>query len=160
MRKNIFGKKLSRNKNQRQALFKNLVTSLISYGKIETTQAKSLAVKGLVDKVVSAAKNGSLAKRRYLLSLLPKETTEKLMLDVVPRFSNRQSGFTKIIKTGARFSDNAPMVIMQWTDEAKAEVVTKPTQGNLPAKKFSHRRIATAAKTKKKVTKNKTIKKK
>lgn len=124
MRKNIFGKKLSRNKNQRQALFKNLLVALITYGKIKTTRAKSTAVKGLVDKIVTAAKENSIAKRRFLLSILPRDIVEKLIREVVPRFEARTSGFTRVVKIGTRFSDNAAMVIMEWTDPSRA-VTTK-----------------------------------
>lgn len=156
MRKNIFGKRLSRNKNQRQALFKNLITSLITYGRIKTTHAKSLAVKGLVDKVVTAAKEDTLAKRRFLLSLLPKNTVEKLIQEVAPRFTTRTSGFTRIVKAGTRLSDNAPVVIMQWTDEAKTlELIKEPKKKIEKAPEAQKKK----AKTMKQVKKRKVVSK-
>lgn len=125
MRKNVFGRRLSRDTQGRTALFKHLITALIKYGSIKTTQAKSKAIKGLVDKVVGAAKEGSLPKRRFLLSMFSKDTVKKLVNEVAPRFKTRTSGFTRITKIGTRISDNASMVMMEWVEgmEVKTEEV-------------------------------------
>lgn len=130
MRKNVFGRRLSRHSSGRTALFKNLIVSLIKYGSIKTTEAKSKAIKGLVDKVVGAAKGGSVQKRRFLLSMFSKDTVEKLVKEIAPRFKTRVSGFTRTTKIGARLSDNAPMVMMEWVEGEQVE------NGKLKREKF------------------------
>lgn len=116
MRKNVFGRRLSRHTKGRTALFKNLITSLIKYGRIKTTEAKGKAIKGLIDKVVGAAKGDSVQKRRFLLSMFSKDTVKKLVKEIAPRFQSRVSGFTRTTKIGTRLSDNAPMVMMEWVE--------------------------------------------
>ena len=118
MRHRVSGKKLGRNIKKRKALFKNLITSLISHGEIKTTEAKAKAVKRLVDKLITKAKKGTLHARRQILSFLArKEAVEKLFKEIAPRFKNRQSGFTRTIKLGPRRGDNALMVLMRWTEK-------------------------------------------
>jgi len=118
MRHRVSGKKLGRDIKERKALFKNLVISLISHGKIKTTKAKAKAIKGLVDKLVSKAKQGTLHARRQVLAFLSqKEAVKKLFDEIGPRFERRASGFTRIINIGQRQGDNAPMVVMEWTEQ-------------------------------------------
>lgn len=118
MRHRSFKKKLGRDIKQRKALFKSLITSLISHGQIKTTEAKAKAVKGLVDKLVTKAKQGTLHARRQVLAFLSrKDAVKKLFDEIALRFKERQSGFTKIIKVGTRKGDSAAMVLMKWTEE-------------------------------------------
>ena len=131
MRHKVSGKKLGRDIKRRKALFKNLITSFISHGEIKTTEAKAKAVKGLVDKLMTKAKKGTLHTKRQVLSFLAqKQPVEKLFKEIAPRFKNRQSGFTRTIKLGPRRGDNALMVLMEWTDKAKNE--------KLPARNATH----------------------
>ncbi|MBI2334821.1 hypothetical protein HYU96_03380 [Candidatus Daviesbacteria bacterium] len=88
MRHKVYGKHLGRDKNERTALFKNLVQSLFLHGSIQTTQAKAKAIKGLVDKIINKSK--------------PKD----------PRFRSRTSGYTSIVNLGPRKGDGAMMVKM------------------------------------------------
>jgi len=130
MKKQVFGRQLKRDTNERKALFKGLVSSLIMYERIETTQEKAKAIKGHVEKLVTKAnKNDSVQARQLLQAYLTNEALKKLVTDVAPRFSNRPGGYTRIIKIGNRFSDNATMVIMEWVEKGvKAEIVTSKSK--------------------------------
>ncbi len=125
MRKNVFGRKLKRDKNQRQALFKGLMSSLVMYGKLKTTEAKSKAIKGEVDKLVTRARRDSQLAKRLLEPHLTAAALKKFVSDVVPVFKDRNSGFTKTVRLGNRLKDNASLVLMTWTDEVIANVKPK-----------------------------------
>lgn len=115
MRKNIFGRQFSRDTNQRKSLFKSLISSLILQGSIKTTLEKAKAIKGDVDKIVNKAKKGDITLKVQLLQRhLGVPAMNKLIKDIAPRFKNRSSGYTSIIKLGRRFSDNAAMALMEW----------------------------------------------
>lgn len=115
MRKNIFGRQFSRDTNQRKALFKSLISSLILDESIKTTLEKAKAIKGEVDKIVNKAKKGdNTLKTRLLQRHLGIDAMNKLIKDITPRFKDRSSGYTRLIKLGRRFSDNAAMVLMEW----------------------------------------------
>jgi large subunit ribosomal protein L17 len=115
MRKNVFGRQFSRDTNQRKSLFKSLISSLILQESIKTTLEKAKAIKGDVDKIVNKAKRGDEKKAVQLLqrSLGLKEM-EKVIKDIALRFKDRTGGYTRIIKLGKRFSDNAEMVVIEW----------------------------------------------
>ncbi len=121
----MYGKKLGRDKNQRTALFKNLVQSLIISESIETTESKAKAIKGLVDTLISQAKS----KNRALLSqfFTDKKIVEKLVTDLVPRLKERSSGYTSVVKLGKRLGDNALIVRMSLLLEDKKAVSPKRT---------------------------------
>jgi len=105
------------------------------YERIETTQEKAKAIKGHVEKLVTKAnKNDSVQARQLLQAYITNEALKKLVTDVAPRFSNRPGGYTRIIKIGNRFSDNASMVILEWVEKGvKAEIVTSKSK-SLPNK--------------------------
>lgn len=111
MRHKVYGKHLGRDKNQRTALFKSLVRSLVIHEKIETTESKAKAVKGLVDKLVTQAKSPT-TKRLVAQFLTDKQIHEKFMNDITPRLSNRTSGYTSVVKLGRRAGDGAMIVSM------------------------------------------------
>lgn len=137
MRHRVSGKKLGRDIKKRKALFKNLIASLISHGQVKTTEMKAKAVKGLLDKLVTKAKQGTLHARRQVLAFLPqKEIVGKLFDEVVPRFKGRQSGFTRIIKIGPRRGDNTPMVVMKWVEEGKLKIKRFASQSSSEAEKL------------------------
>lgn len=115
MRKNIFGRQLKRDTNERKALFKGLISHLVLNERIKTTEEKAKSIKGQVDKIITKAKKGKERARYLLQGQLPKEAIEKVILEITPRFSKRQGGYTRIIRIGRRFSDNAQMVLMEWT---------------------------------------------
>ncbi len=128
MRHRVFGRKLGRDVKARKALFKNLINALIEHQEIKTTEAKAKAIKGLIDKFVSRAKKKDLHSRRLVFSYLQnKNMVNKLFEEITPRFKNRQSGFTRIIKLGRRRGDAAMMVKMEFVEgqEAKEESPSK-----------------------------------
>ncbi len=121
MRHNVYGKKLGRTKNERQSLFRNLVHSLFIEERIETTQAKATAIKGLVDKLITQAKSPNT--RRLLSQFLTnKKAEEKLTKDILKRIGDRKSGFTSITKVGKRQGDGTMMVAMSLIVEAPKKV--------------------------------------
>lgn len=109
MRHSVYGKQLGRTKNERQGLFKNLVRSLILYGSIQTTQAKASAIKGLVDKVINLSKQES-SKQLVSGYITEKAVFEKLTKEILPKLSDRTSGYTSVVKLGKRLGDGAMMV--------------------------------------------------
>jgi large subunit ribosomal protein L17 len=131
MRHRVKGKRLSRNKDHRKALFKNLITSLILHEEIKTTETKAKSVKGLVDRLMNWAKTGTLHSRRLLASFLPSQEAVAKMMDILgPRFRDRTSGFTRIIRLGRRKGDQTLMVKMELVErqekESKKEREKKP----------------------------------
>lgn len=124
MRKHYFGRQLSRDVNERKALFKGLLNSLVLHESIRTTHAKAKSIKGDADKLITKAKVRGEQSRQYIQAIVSQEAVTKLISDLAPRFSNRNGGYTRIIKLGKRLGDNAPMVIIEWVDQpVKAEVV-------------------------------------
>ena len=124
MRKNVFGRQFKRDKNERTALFKGLISSLVLHERIKTTEDKAKAIKGEVDKIITKAKSdlakakkGEVLARHLLQKQLPKKEIEKVILEIAPRFNGRQGGYTRVTRIGRRFSDNAPMVLMEWTEQ-------------------------------------------
>lgn len=126
MRHRLFGKKLNRDRDHRKALFRNLVTSLILHEQIKTTEAKAKAIKGLVDQVIAKGKTGSLHARRTLAGVLTnRQAVEKVIKILTPRFKQRSSGFTRIIRLGRRKGDNASLVRMELVDKEVVEAKKK-----------------------------------
>ncbi|MEK7517868.1 MAG: 50S ribosomal protein L17 [Patescibacteria group bacterium] len=122
MRKNVFGRKFKRDTNERKALFRGLISSLILNGSITTTLDKAKAIKGDVDKIVNKAKKGEKIAFYFLQSILGRNAIRKIVSDIVPRVVGRNSGYTKLVHLGRRFSDNASMVLMEWVgEEIKSE---------------------------------------
>lgn len=118
MRKRIFGRKLKRNKDQRKALFRSLMGSLVLHGKIRTTEAKAKSIKGELERFVTLAKNKEENARNVLMSRLANEAVvDKVISEIAPKFTNRPGGYTRILKMGPRIKDNARMVLMTWTEE-------------------------------------------
>jgi large subunit ribosomal protein L17 len=130
MNKRVFGRKLSRSRPAREALFASLAQSLIINGKIVTTRAKAKAVQGSVERMVTLAKAGSISARRKVMSKLDnkREATDILFQRVAKAFSAKNSGFTRIISLPRRVGDNAQMVRMEWTEKVEYEVKKKETK--------------------------------
>jgi large subunit ribosomal protein L17 len=137
MNKSVFGRKLSRDKNERAALFKNLMSSLILSERIETTQAKAKAIKPQVERLVTKALRGGNASLQIIHSNLTQIAATKLIKDIAPRFSKRQGGYTRIIRVGNRLGDESPTVILEWVEKAKAVAVVEPKSPKAPAKVVS-----------------------
>jgi large subunit ribosomal protein L17 len=160
MNKKVFGKKLSRSRPAREALFATLVKAMIMNGKMVTTRAKAKAVVGSLEKMVTMAKKGDIAARRRALSALDnqREAAEVLFQKVGKAFSARQSGFTRIISLPRRVGDNAQMVRMEWTEVVEygsKEVVKKAEKKGGESKQTKKEEVKETKATKKakKVTK-------
>ena len=120
--------RLGRTADHRKALLANQVCSLIEHQRIKTTLAKAKAVRPLAEKMVTLGKNGSLhARRNALATLRQKNAVRKLFEDIAQRSTERNGGYTRIIKLGRRKSDSAPMAMIEWVDVAAA-VEEKPAQ--------------------------------
>lgn len=121
MRHSIYGKKLGRSKNQRTALFRSLVRSLILHERIHTTDAKAKAIKGLVDKLVNRAKRSDNASKQVVNSFLTQpDVAKKLYADIALRYKDdRVSGYTSIVRLGKRQGDGAMMVRMSLVEPMK-----------------------------------------
>jgi large subunit ribosomal protein L17 len=117
MKKHIFGRKFKRDVAERKALFKGLMSSLVLHEKIETTEEKAKAIKGELDKLVTNAKKDGDLARRLLSSKLVPEAMEKMIKDIAPRFDKRQGGYTRTVRLGKRFGDDATMVLLEWTEQ-------------------------------------------
>ena len=128
MRHSVFGRKLSRTKNERRRLLQGLARDLIRRGSLRTTLSKAKAVQPLVEKLVTRAKVGSSSARQSVKNVLSDKAIEALLLaDAGTRFAARSSGFTRIVKLGPRVGDGAEEVMLQFVDaRAIAEVVKAP----------------------------------
>jgi large subunit ribosomal protein L17 len=113
--------KLGRTAEHRKALLANQICSLIEFQRIKTTLAKAKAVRPLAEKMVTLGKRGSIhARRTALATLRQKNAVKKLFDDIAPRSTDRNGGYTRIVKLGRRKSDSAPMAFIEWVDAAPA----------------------------------------
>ncbi len=108
----IDGRKLGRKMGPRLALFKNLTVSVLRYERVKTTKAKAKEVQGRVERMITIAKRGDLAARRTVVSEFPNEplVVTKLFDEIAPKYADRTSGYTRIVKIGQRSGDAAEMV--------------------------------------------------
>ena len=114
MRHKVAGTKLGRASGHRRALYRNLVTDLLGYEKITTTEAKAKEVRGLAEKMITLGKSGDLNSRRQALSfIIDRKVAEKVFNELAPRYAERPGGYTRIIKLGPRLGDGAPMVQLE-----------------------------------------------
>jgi len=119
--------KLKRNAAHRRSLLANLACSLIQHGRIKTTLGKAKALRPVAEKLVTLAKRDDLHSRRLAIAFLhQKETVQKLFSEVAPAAKDRQGGYIRITKLGARISDSAPMAIIEWVDSTKTEEAATP----------------------------------
>jgi large subunit ribosomal protein L17 len=120
MRHRVDGYKLGRRTQHRWALFRNLLIALFRHERIQTTEAKAKAMRGLADHVITLAKRETLHARRQALSLVPDtEVVGRIFDTIAARFADRQGGYTRIIKAGVRRGDAAPMVLLELVDRAE-----------------------------------------
>ena len=105
---------LGRNSAQRRALLRNMTTSVLKHGKIETTEAKAKEVRRIVDKMITLGKQGDLSAYRQALAYLTDATVAKKLFDEIdPGYKDRQGGYTRVIKAGYRRGDGTPMAIVE-----------------------------------------------
>ena len=114
MRHGKSGRKLGRTSAHRKAMFRNMVTSLFEHERIVTTEQKAKELKPIAEKMITLAKRGDLHARRQALSYIQsKDVVAKLFDEIQGQFADRQGGYTRIIKTGNRQGDAAPMAIIE-----------------------------------------------
>ncbi len=117
MRHRKDGYKLGRLTQHRWAMFRNLLTGLFRHERIETTEAKAKAMRGLADHVITLAKRENLHARRQVLSLVPDtEVVGRIFDTIVARYTDRHGGYTRIVKSRVRHGDAAPMVLLELVD--------------------------------------------
>src|SRR5437660_11800030 len=120
----------------RKALLANQVCSLIEHQRIKTTLAKAKAVRPLAEKMVTLGKKNSLHARRTALAVLrQKDAVKKLFDEIAPRSTDRNGGYTRIIKLGQRKSDSASVAFIEWVDAAQAVEEKEPKEKPAKAKK-------------------------
>lgn len=112
-----YARKLGRPTDQRKALLRNLVTSTLEHGRIETTVAKAKDTSAIVEKMISLAKENTLHTRRQALAFINKEdVVTKLFNEIAPKYAERNGGYTRVIKIGPRRGDAAEMAILELVD--------------------------------------------
>ena len=117
MRHGLANKKLNRTSEHRKALLKNMLNSLIKYEQIKTTLPKAKFLKPQADKIITLGKKDSLQTTRLLVSKLQNsQSANKVKKTLSKRYEKRNGGYTRIIKAGFRYGDNAPMAIIEFVD--------------------------------------------
>ena len=108
----IDGRKLGRPHGPRIALYRNLTVAVLRYEQVKTTEAKAKEVRGMVERLITVAKAGTLTARRRVIAELPDEplVIDKLFNEIAPKYSDRTSGYTRIVRLGQRAGDAAPIV--------------------------------------------------
>lgn len=107
-------RKLGRPTDQRRAMLRNLVTSFLKHGKIETTETRAKETKNLAEKMITLAKRGDIHARRQVLAFVTEEEVVKnLFENVAPKYSERNGGYTRMYKVGPRRGDGAEVVILE-----------------------------------------------
>ena len=118
----MWNRKFGRNADHRKAMLRNLATSVIMYGKVETTYAKAMDMRSVVDELITLGKRGDLSARRqaaaFIRNVVADEKTQqtgrqKLFSDVAPKYADRNGGYTRVVKTGVRKGDAAPMAYIE-----------------------------------------------
>ena len=127
MRHKFGYKKLNRTSEHRKALIKNMLNSLIKYEQIKTTLPKAKVLKPVADKIITLGKKESLKNKKILISKLQdKKSASKVVTTLSKRYEKRNGGYTRIIKAGYRYGDNAPMAIIELVDrDVEAKRVDK-----------------------------------
>ena len=148
MRHKFGYKKLNRTSEHRKALIKNMLNSLVKYEQITTTLPKAKVLKPQADKLITLGKKDTLQNIRRIISKLQDEgSASKVRKTLSKRYENRKGGYTRIIKAGFRYGDNAPMAVVEFVDrdiEAKKVDKKKTEKIKDPEKKADTSKEATA----------------
>ena len=145
MRHRLGYKKLNRTSEHRKALIKNMLNSLIKYEQITTTLPKAKVLKPQADKIITLGKEDTLINTKALVSKLQDiNSANKVKKTLAKRYEKRKGGYTRIIKAGFRYGDNAPMAVIEFVDrDVEAKRVNKKKKENLKDNK-EEKKIATA----------------
>ena len=110
-------RKLGRPTDQRKAMLRNLVTSFLESGRIETTETRAKETQSLAEKMITLGKKNTLHSRRQALEFITKEdVVTKVFSEIAPKYADRNGGYTRIYKLGPRRGDSAPMAILELVD--------------------------------------------
>ena len=128
MRHNLGHRKLNRTAEHRKALFQNMLNSLIKYEQITTTLPKAKELKPLIDKVITIGKKNNLSNKKRLFSKLQDKSSVVKVFDIFSvRYQKRQGGYSRVLKAGFRYGDDAPMAIIELVDRnTQAKKIDKP----------------------------------
>ena len=137
MRHKLAYRTLNRTSEHRKALFKNMLNSLIKYEQITTTLPKAKELKPIIDKVITLGKKNSLQSKKNLFSKLQdKSSVDKLIKTLSQRYEKRKGGYSRLIKAGFRYGDDAPMAIIELIDRnveaKKLDIKKKPGEAAKP----------------------------
>jgi len=125
------GPRLGGSPAHERLMLANLATSLFKHGKIQTTQTKAKRLRPLAERLVTFAKRGDLHSRRRVLTVVrDKDVVFELFDQIAPRFANRNGGYTRIVKTGPRKGDAAPMAIIELVEELEVAAPAKATKAS------------------------------
>ena len=117
MKHDIKNKKLNKTSTHRKAMFMNLSNALIKHEQITTTLPKAKELRRYIEKIITLGKNGNLQSRRKTISILQDQKMSKKVFDILAdRYKDRKGGYTRIIKLGNRFGDNAPTAVIELVD--------------------------------------------
>tara|TARA_B100000965_G_scaffold280064_1_gene237885 strand:- start:2486 stop:2926 length:441 start_codon:yes stop_codon:yes gene_type:complete len=145
MRHRFGHKKLNRTSEHRKALIKNMLNSLVKYEQITTTLPKAKAIRPEAEKLITIGKNDTLSNTKRLVSKLQNiKTVNKIRKTLSKRYESRKGGYTRIIKAGYRYGDNAPMAIIEFVDR------------DIEAKKIDRKKSKTENKNKETIPTSKT----
>ena len=146
MRHRMGYKKLNRTSEHRKALIKNMLNSLIKYEQITTTLPKAKVLKPQADKIITLGKKDTLSNTRMLISKLQDiKSTNKVKKTLSKRYENRKGGYTRIIKAGFRYGDNAPMAVIEFVDrDVEAKRIDKKKKDPATDQKKENPKEATA----------------
>jgi len=146
MRHKFGYKKLNRTSEHRKALIKNMLNSLIKYEQITTTLPKAKVLKPQADKVITLGKKDTLQNTKILISKLQDtKSTNKVKKTLSKRYENRKGGYTRIIKAGFRYGDNAPMAVIEFVDrDIEAKKIDRKKKENKKETKTEDPKVATA----------------
>jgi large subunit ribosomal protein L17 len=122
MRHGNRGRKFNRTAAHRKAMFANLAAALIKHEQIVTTLPKAKDLRPVVEKLITLAKKGGLHARRQAISQIRDDSqVAKLFATLAPRYKERMGGYTRVLKAGFRFGDNAPMAVIEFVDRDISE---------------------------------------
>ena len=140
-------KKLNRTSEHRKALIKNMLNSLIKYEQITTTLPKAKVLKPQADKIITLGKNNTLSNTKTLISKLQDiKSTNKVKKTLSKRYENRNGGYTRIIKSGYRYGDNAPMAVIEFVDrDIEAKKVDRKKKDPNKVQKKEDSKVAVTA---------------
>ena len=145
MRHKLGYRKLNRTSEHRKALFKNMLNSLIKYEQITTTLPKAKELKPKIDKAITLGKKNNLQSKKNLFSKLQDKTSvDKLTKKLSERYKKREGGYSRVVKTGFRYGDDAPMAIIELVDrdvEAKKIDVKKKTDKVVKEKEETDKKL-------------------